>query len=158
MKVKKQKTQTNLEPDNKAEDLNITIASLSDKLARALADYSNLEKRVDSQRQMFANIATAGMLNKLVPVLDDLYLAQSHLKDSGLQITIDKLKQLIKSEGIDEINPKEGDEFDSETMSCISVVDGEDNKIKILHKIGYKLNDQVLRPAEVVVGKTIVTN
>ena len=93
------------------------------------------------------------MLNKLVPVLDDLYLAQTHLKDTGLQLTIDKLKQLIKSEGIQEITPSIGDDFDSLTMSCIGTIDGEDNKIQTLHKIGYKLNDQIIRPAEVVVGK-----
>lgn len=133
--------------------LNLKISDLSDKLARALADYANLEKRIDAQRQLFANLATANMLNKLVPVLDDLYLAQAHLNDHGLKLTMDKLKQLIKSEGIEEINP-EGMVYDATTMTCIGTGEGEDNKVLIVHKLGYKLNDQVIRPAEVVVGKS----
>jgi molecular chaperone GrpE len=133
--------------------LNHKITDLSDKLARALADYANLEKRIDSQRQLFANLATANMLNKLVPVLDDLYLAQSHLNDHGLKLTMDKLKQLIKSEGIEEINP-ENELYDATTMTCIGTQEGQDNMVLIVHKLGYKLNDQVIRPAEVVVGKS----
>ncbi len=102
---------------------------------------------------MWATLATASFLNKLVPFLDDLYLAQNHLKDAGLKIAIDKLKSIIKSEGIEEISPSPGDEYDEKTMTCISVTEGEANKIITLHRTGYKLNDTVIRPAEVVVGK-----
>lgn len=148
MADKKQKTKIN----EQVQVLEAKVLDLSDKLARTLADYSNLEKRIDTQRQMFANLATVNMLNKLVPFLDDLSLTQSHLKDPGLQITLDKLKNVVKSEGIEEINPT-GLPYDALSMTCISTAVGEENIVLVVHKVGYKLDDQIIRPAEVVVGK-----
>lgn len=138
--------------DPKTKELETKVMELTDKLARALADYANLEKRIESQRQLYATLAVSSMLNKTIPVLDDLYLAQTHLKDSGLQIALDKFRQLIKAEGIEEINPL-NQEFDPQTMHCLDSVEGKENQVVSVKKIGYKLNDQILRPAEVVVGK-----
>lgn len=154
-KMPKNKTpQSNPKPQPTAplETLHVQIHDLQDKLARSLADYANLEKRIEAQRQMLITLATASMLNKILPVLDDLNLAQQHLSDSGLQITIDKLKQVLKSEGIEEINPL-NQPYDEITMSCIGTQEGPANQVLIVHKIGYKLHDEILRPAEVVVGK-----
>ncbi len=134
-------------------ELNQKISDLTEKLARTLADYSNLEKRVESQRQMLITMATASFLNKIIPVLDDLTLAQSHLNDPGLKMSLDKLRQVVKSEGIQEISPNVGDSYDELSMSCLTTAEGEDGKVLVVHKVGYKLNDQVIRPAEVVVGK-----
>lgn len=134
------------------ETLHTQIHDLQDKLARSLADYANLEKRIEAQRQMLITLATASMLNKILPVLDDLNLANQHLSDPGLQIALDKLKQVLKSEGIEEINPL-NQPYDEAIMSCIGTQEGPNNQVIIVHKIGYKLHDEILRPAEVVVGK-----
>lgn len=140
------------EPVVGLETLHTQIHDLQDKLARSLADYANLEKRIEAQRQMLITLATASMLNKILPVLDDLNLAFQHLSDPGLQIAIDKLKQVLKSEGIEEINPL-NQPYDEITMACIGTQDGPANQVLIVHKIGYKLHDEILRPAEVIVGK-----
>ena len=52
-------------------------------LARALADYDNLSKRVERERQDLGKIASVGLVLKLLPVLDNLESAQVHLKGSG---------------------------------------------------------------------------
>lgn len=134
-------------------ELTEKINSLEDRLARSLADYSNLEKRIDSQRQLFVTLATTSILSKMVECLDDFYLAQNHLKDPGLQMTIDKFKTVLKSEGLEEINPLEL-EFDPQTMECIGTVEGKENFVIETKKLGYKLNGHVIRPAQVLVGKT----
>ena len=117
-----------------------------------MADYANLEKRIEAQRQIFVTMATVGIINKMVDVLDDLYLTYSHLKDDGLKITIDKFVAVLSTEGLAEIQTNTL--FNPETMECVSTAPGDDNTIISVHKKGYTLNGQVIRPAQVIVGKT----
>ena len=138
--------------DTKNVELIEKINSLEDRLARSLADYSNLEKRIDSQRQMFVTLATTSILSKMVEVLDDLYLAQNHLNDPGLKIAVDKFNSVLKIEGLEEINPIDL-EFDTQTMECIGTVEGKENFVIEVKKLGYKLNGHVIRPAQVLVGQ-----
>jgi len=126
---------------------------LQDKLNRSLADYSNLEKRVESQRQFFVTLATTAVIVKMIEALDDFNLAYSHLSDPGLKMAIDKFVFTLKSEGVEEINPV-GVEFDPASMECTETTSGEDNKVITVRKLGYKLNGHVIRPAQVVVGKS----
>jgi len=130
------------------------ITSLEEKLARSLADYSNLEKRIDSQRQLFATLATTSILSNMVEVLDNFYLAQKHLNDPGLKMAIDKFDSVLKTEGLEEINPL-GLEFDPQSMECIETVEGKENFVIEVKKLGYKLNGHVIRPAQVSVGKNL---
>jgi molecular chaperone GrpE len=138
----------------KIAELNEKINSLEGKLARSLADYSNLEKRIDSQRQLFVTLATTSILSKMVEVLDDFYLAQHHLSDPGLKMAVDKFNSVLKTEGLEEINPIEA-EFDPETMECIAIVEGKENHVVEVKKYGYKLNGHLIRPAQVLVGQKI---
>lgn len=126
---------------------------LTDKLARSLADYANLEKRIESQRQLFVTLATTSILSKMVEALDDFYLAQKHLNDPGLKMAIDKFNLVLKTEGLEEINPKDC-EFDPHFMECIEAVKGKENIVIEVKKLGYKLNGHVIRPAQVSVGKS----
>jgi len=128
------------------------ILELEDKLARSLADYVNLEKRIDSQRQFFASLASATIMSKMIEALDDLYLASAHLNDAGLNMALDKLKNALKSEGLEEIDAL-GKDFDEKFMDCINTQEGEENKVLSIAKKGYILNGECLRPAQVIVGK-----
>lgn len=136
----------------KLEQLEQKSLLLQDKLNRSLADYANLEKRIESQRQFFVTLATTAIVTKMVEVLDDFNLAYSHLPDAGLKMAIDKFLSVLKSEGVEEINP-ENQEFDPETMECVETVAGEANKVIAVRKLGYKLNGHVIRPAQVAVGQ-----
>lgn len=133
------------------------IDELKDKLARSLADYSNLEKRIENQRQLIATLASATIVTKMVEVLDDLYLAQEHLQDKGLQIAIDKLLEILKLEGLTEIEAV-GKTFDPQIMDCVEVASGKQDQVVSLKKRGYLLNNHCLRPARVVVGKLEIKN
>lgn len=137
----------------KQPNLESKVIELQDKLNRSLADYINLEKRIEREKDFIATLATNSVVHHMVDVLDDLYLAQSHLKDSGLQMAIDKLKNVLIKHGLSEINPKD-QPFNPETMECVQVVDGPDNIVVDVRKIGYSLNGQTVRPAHVAVGKT----
>lgn len=126
---------------------------MQDRLARSLADYSNLEKRIENQRQLFVTLATVSIVSKMIDVLDDLYLTQNHLQDQGLQLTIDKFVNILLTEGLEEIK-SENSTFDPSLMECIDIGEGEANKVISVKKKGYTLNGQVIRPAQVIVGKS----
>ena len=128
------------------------IADYKDKLARSLADYANLEKRIADQRQLIATLTVAAIVNQLLAVLDDFYLASTHLKDAGLQMTIDKFVSVLKAQGVEEITAL-GQKFDPNSMDCVGVKEGESGQVLEIHKKGYKLNGSVIRPSQVVVGK-----
>jgi molecular chaperone GrpE (heat shock protein) len=80
-------------------------------------------------------------------------LAQNHLNDPGLKMAIDKFDSVLKTEGLEEINPL-GLEFDPQSMECIETVEGKENLVIEVKKLGYKLNGHIIRPAQVSVGKT----
>ena len=151
MKVKKNPSSDS----TKLVTLEAQINELQDKLARSLADYANLEKRIDAQRQMFITLATVSIISKMIAVLDDLYLANDHIKDAGLQMTVTKFLDVLKSEGLEEINPL-NQKFDPATMECITVAEGEEDQVLQVQKKGYLLNGQVIRPAQVIVGKKLL--
>ena len=88
----------------------------------------------------------------MLEVLDEFLLTYKHLPDPGLKIAIDKFENVLKNQGLEEINLKNAD-FDPQIMECIEVVKGPDNKVVEVKKRGYLLNGQCLRPAQVAVGK-----
>lgn len=127
------------------------VDQLQNKLNRSLADYSNLEKRIENQRQLFITLATTSLFSKIIEVLDDLYLSNQHLKDPGLKMIIDKFVSVLEAEGLEEISA-EKHVFNPETMDCVEVASGKQDQVISVKKKGYRLNGHVIRPAQVVVG------
>ncbi|KKR44905.1 nucleotide exchange factor GrpE [Candidatus Woesebacteria bacterium RIFOXYC1_FULL_41_14] len=128
---------------------------LKSMLARALADYDNLSKRVERERGVLSKITSLGILTRLLPVLDNLESAQDHLQDTGLAISIGEFKKILNEEGLLEIVPKVGEEFNEDTMEAIEVVAGaRDNIISGVTLNGWKFKDgQAVRHAKVKVSK-----
>lgn len=141
------------------EKINEEAELLKSQLLRTLADYDNLVKRVEKEREILSKVASIGVITKLLPVLDNIENAQNHLQDAGLAICIGEFKKVFNEEGLIEINPKVGEEFDENTMEAIEVVAGEeDNMISEVMLVGWKFSDgQVVRHAKVKVSK-IETN
>ena len=126
---------------------------LEHQLKRALADYQNLERRIDEERRLLSHLSSALVIEKLLPVLDNLENAQKHLKDEGLEMVIKQFKDVLESEGVEEI-VSEGSLFDPNLHEAVEILgsDKEGIVLKVLRK-GYKINDKVLRPAQVAVGR-----
>lgn len=136
----------------KKDPLELKLNQTEEKLKRTLADYQNLEKRIETQKQVFLTFSLLSIFDKLLASLDDFYLVQNHLKDKGLQMALDKLNSLLKSEGLEEIEALHKD-FDPQTMDCVETTDQVSKDIvSEVKKTGYKFNGQVVRPAQVVVG------
>jgi molecular chaperone GrpE len=127
------------------------IDDLENKWKRALADYANLEKRIAKEKDFLVKFSNQELLEKLLPVLDDLERAEKHLKDQGLTIAINKLREVLKNEGIIEIKA-EGEEFDPRLMEAIEAVEGPKNRVMEVVNKGYRWGDKILRVAKVKVG------
>lgn len=151
LKIKNQKL--NIKKEKKVHE---ELESVKTMLARALADYDNLSKRVDRERAELGKIASVSVIIRLLPVLDNLESAQLHLQDQGLAISLGEFKKVFNEEGLTEIKPKEGDAFDENEMETIEVVDGkgDNNTISELVLVGWKYSDgTVVRHAKVKVIK-----
>lgn len=127
------------------------LQNLENQLKRALADYQNLEKRITEEKSSWIKTANKDLLLKLLPVLDNLFLARMHIQDEGLNLSIQKFLDILKEEGVERVDST-GRDFDPEMMECVSVQEGEENKVLEEIRAGFIINDRVLRPAQVVVG------
>lgn len=122
------------------------------KYKRALADYQNLEKRVAEQRREWIISASREVLSRLLPVLDTLILAQKHLNDKGLEVSIQQFLAALAAEGAVRIETK-GKKFDPAHMEAVGTEKGEEGKVIEEVRAGYLLHDKLLRPAQVIVGE-----
>lgn len=132
---------------------------LEAQLKRAVADYQNLEKRINEGRSELSSWATAELLKKLLPVVDNFNKAISGASEEekksgwfkGVEMALKQLSQILQSEGLDEI-VADG-QFDPALHEAIDMRDGEDGRVLEILEKGYTLNGKILRPAKVVVGK-----
>lgn len=138
--------------DSEIKKLKLEVKRIEDLWKRALADYQNLEKRIEAEKEEFVKFANNQLILKILPSLDSLEEAEEHLKDEGLILAIKQLKDALVSEGLEKIQVKGGD-FNPEFMECVDVGQGEEGKVLDEIRSGYKLGGRVLRVAQVKVGK-----
>lgn len=139
----------------KKDKANEKVRQLEDQLKRALADYANLQKRTQEEKQAVVKFANTVLLVKFLEILDNLEAAQKNLSDQGLELVIKKFQDILASENIKEIKAA-GEKFDPNLHEAVSVTDGEedDRIVEVLQK-GYSLDDKILRPATVKVTKSL---
>lgn len=138
--------------DQVLDDKDQKIQELEANWKRAVADYKNLERRCAEDKDAIVKFSNFVLLERLVPVLDNLETLKRHLDDKGLEIVLKQLSDLIKDAGVEEIACV-GEEFDPYLMEASEVIEGADNKVMDVVVKGYKYYDKVLRPARVRVGK-----
>jgi len=133
------------------------VVSLKSQLARALADYDNFRKRTEAREESLRLVITARFIGRFLPILDMLYAAQAHLNDSGIALTIKEFEDVLSSEGVEPISPKEGEEFNEELHEAVDtgVSEGlKDGQIINCVLVGWEFRDgNVIRHAKVVVNK-----
>jgi molecular chaperone GrpE len=128
------------------------LLDLESKWKRAVADYRNLERRIEQGKAEMVKFANASLLDKLLAVLDDLERAEAHLKDKGLTMAVNQFRQVLKTEEVEEIKAL-NEAFEPESMDCVEICQGPENVVVEVCQKGYRLAGKVLRPAKVRVGK-----
>ena len=154
MKVKSDKVKVKSE-EQEIEKKQVELDVAKGMLARALADYDNLKRRSDEEKLSWAKFSALSIVSKLLPIMDMLEKGQEHLKDSGLAIAILEFKKVFIEEGLEEIKPALGSEFDENSQEVIEVVEGaSNNTISEVIVPGWKFKDgSVVRHAKVKVFK-----
>jgi molecular chaperone GrpE len=134
------------------------------QLARALADYQNLQRRVDEEKSVIGKFAAQYLLLQLLPIAENLSQATEHAPEeekksswfTAVSISVNQLKELLKKEGSEEINPQNG-QFDPNEHEAVDVIEGqEDNKVVRVMQKGYMLHGKVIQAARVQVSKKVV--
>ena len=127
-----------------------------DDLKRLQADFDNYRKRMMREQSATAGRAKARLMEQLLPVLDAFDQALEHEgDDGGLELIYKQLKTTLESEGLEEI-PAQGVPFDPHVHDAVD--SREDPNVQEIvtqsvYRRGYRVGDQVLRPAMVVVAR-----
>lgn len=129
------------------------VENLKNQIARTLADYQNLERRIAQERSEIEKNANRGLLLRLLPALDTLLLAEKHTQDEGLKLSVKQIFDTLEKEGLKKIET-ESAQFDPELMEAVQAVPGDEGKVVEELRTGFLLNDKVLRPAQVSVGNS----
>ena len=143
-------------------ELNEQINNEKDKYVRLFAEFENYKRRTAKERIDLFKTAGKEVLSSLIPVVEDFKRALNqedpNQEDSqGIQLIYNKLQETLKNQGLEELEVKVGDSFDSEIHEAISQIpaQNDDQKGKIIDIIegGYKLGDQVIKFPKVVVAQ-----
>ena len=127
---------------------------------RTQADFINYKRRTEQDRGEFAKLANAALMLSVLPILDDLERALDNVSDKlrgmtwvdGIELIYRKFKATLEGQGLSEIKAV-GETFDPNYHEAVMEVDGEEGKVIEEIQKGYRMNDRVLRPAMVKVGR-----
>ncbi|MDA1148704.1 MAG: nucleotide exchange factor GrpE [Bacteroidetes bacterium] len=140
------------------------LAQEKDKFLRLFAEFENYKKRTTKERIDLFKTAGREVITALLPVIDDFDRALPEIKKSadtetlkGIELIHNKLKEVLKSKGLTEIEVGVGDDFDSEVHEAITQIPAPDDSLKgkVIDTVekGYTLGDQIIRHPKVVVGQ-----
>lgn len=131
---------------------------------RAKADYVNLRREHDDNRQELSKWAKEGVLLDLFAIADSFEMAFGNKEAweqapenwrKGIEYIYNQLQTIFRDHGVEEINPSPGEKFNPVEQEPIAAVETKDKEeddgiIEVIKK-GYRLNGKIVRPATVKV-------
>lgn len=153
-----------------AEDTDTGIAQLErerdelkERLLRSAAEFDNYRKRNERERQGQREAITAGVVEDLLPLMDDLERALNAEAGSegaeayrqGVELIYKGLQDLLRKRGVEPIDAL-GADFDPHYHQAVVYEPAEgrrEGEITEEFRRGYVLGDRLLRPSMVKVAK-----
>lgn len=130
------------------------VTSLTADLQRLQAEYANYRKRVERDRAVAAEAATAAVLIELLATLDDIDRASAHGELSGgFKAVADQITSLTNRFKLERYGVA-GELFDPQIHEALMHETSSDVTAPTATKIlqpGYKYKERILRPARVSV-------
>ncbi|GAB37319.1 MULTISPECIES: nucleotide exchange factor GrpE [Gordonia] len=129
------------------------VAELTAALQRERAQFANYKRRTEEEKQGRVAYGKQILIDKLLPVLDDLDRAREHgdLESGPLKGVADKLIATLDAEGLTKFGAP-GDPFDPELHEAVqNDGSGTEPVIGAVYRGGYRLGDKVIRTAMVTV-------
>jgi molecular chaperone GrpE len=138
---------------------------------RCMADFENYKKRQQENQKSLGEYVKEDFVLQIIPVIDNFHSATEHIPTEqkeapwvvGIMYIQKQLEDILKENGIAEMDVKAGDEFDPNLHEAIadsklrnaseSTKDNEkfENKIKKVVLKGYALGEKLIRAARVIV-------
>jgi molecular chaperone GrpE len=146
----------------KIADLESGLAETKDRYLRLAADFDNFKKRTRQGQLDTIQHASADLIARLLPALDDLRKALDHTPEGvddawvkGLELSVRKLEEALGAHGLEPIQAV-GQSFDPKLHEAIgyeeSAEHAEDTVTSELRR-GYRIRDRVVRPALVKLAR-----
>jgi molecular chaperone GrpE len=139
------------------------IEELNDKLLRKIAEFDNYRKRTLKEKTELILNGGEKTIVSILPVIDDLERALKNMQNAedvaavleGVELIYKKFMDILSKQGVSVIETKDAD-FNVDIHEAIAQLPAptEELKGKVMDctLTGYKLNDKVIRHAQVVVG------
>ncbi len=144
--------------DGSPAETDLAVERLAD-LQRLQAEYVNYRRRVERDRDVARDDATARVLESLLPVLDDVHLARQHgdLEGGPFAAIADKLDLVLGRHGLTRFG-EVGEAFDPAVHEALMHTEAElaegtsvTTVVQVLQP-GYRAGERVLRAARVAVA------
>lgn len=148
--------------EGKIAELESAAAEAKDRHMRLAADFENFKKRARQEQLETIQHASAELINRLLPGLDDLHKALEHRPKGidaswlkGVELSVRKLEEALSAHGLEAINAV-GKPFDPKLHEAVGHEESrehpEDTVISELRR-GYRIRDRVVRPALVKLAR-----
>jgi molecular chaperone GrpE len=158
-------SEQNEEPtiEEQLESAKAEIADLKDQLLRKIAEFDNYRKRTIKEKTDLILNGGEKTIITILPVIDDMERALKNMKSAddvnavleGVELIYKKFMDILGKQGVSVIDTKEAD-FDVDIHEAIAQLPAPTpelkGKVMDCTLTGYKLNDKVIRHAQVVVG------
>ncbi len=158
-----QETEKELSVEEQLEASKKEIEELNDKLLRKIAEFDNYRKRTLKEKTELILNGGEKTIVAILPVIDDMERALKNMQNAdnvtavleGVELIYKKFMDILSKQGVSVIETKDAD-FDVDIHEAIAQLPAptEELKGKVMDctLTGYKLNDKVIRHAQVVVG------
>ena len=139
------------------------IANLKKQILYKVAEFDNYRKRVIKEKADLIMNGGEKVITAILPVMDDMERALEQMRKAedvqavveGVELIQKKFMGILEKQGVKPIETKDAD-FDVEVHEAIAQfpAPSEEMKNKVVDCTlkGYKLNEKVIRHAQVVVG------
>src|SRR2546427_5617946 len=148
--------------ESRLAELESALAEAKDRHLRLAADFDNYKKRARQEQLETIQHASADLIARVLPVLDDLHNVLEHKPEGidetwvkGLELSVRKLEEALGTHGLEPIEAV-GARFDPKLHEAVGHEESrdhpEDTVVSELRR-GYRVRDRVVRPALVKVAR-----
>ncbi|MCM8787133.1 MAG: nucleotide exchange factor GrpE [Candidatus Omnitrophica bacterium] len=166
VKKEEEKIKLNLKAEELLRKKEQDYNALWDKYLRSCAEFENIRKRLEREKQEAIKYANEGIIVELLNILDDLERTVSSVEKNydltvflkGIEMVLAHLYELLKKYGV---KPIEAQNKPFDPNLCEALLQEERNDlpehtvVEELQK-GYMLHDKVIRTAKVKVSKKVI--
>jgi molecular chaperone GrpE len=151
-----------VQAERQMEDLIQREAALIDQHKRLAADFNNFRNRANRDIQLSVDQSERRILAEILPVLDNMergldatYADMASFRN-GVELIHKQFYDALRRLGAEPVSLSVGDPFDaltSEALTTMANPDLPDGAVAAVYEKGFKLRDQLIRPARVVVNR-----